>query len=146
MQKVHEFIGEVVCKDGWQPIETRMGSYVRFYPDRGLIFSNARSNAPSDLSQPSFRAVSGTARIALFALASYVLVLALCRRLPCGRSLISRSIGEALPDDALQRTFGALCIIYAKPDAIAIAEVELRKIAVQMLLASNADRCPSCRV
>jgi hypothetical protein len=74
-----------------------------------------------------------TARIALFVSAFYALVLALCRLLPYERSLTSRSIGEALADDALNSTFGALYVIYAKPDAIAIAEVELGKVAVQML-------------
>ena len=72
----------------------------------------------------------GTTRIALSASAFYVLVLALCRLLPYGRSLTSRSIGEALPNDSFDRTFGAFYVIYAEPDAIAIAEIEFGKIAV----------------
>jgi hypothetical protein len=78
----------------------------------------------------------GTARIALFASAFYVLVLALCRLLPYGRSLTSRSIGETLSNDAFDRALGAIYVIYAEPDAIAIAEIEFGKIAVQMLFAA----------
>src|SRR5271154_4539663 len=48
--------------------------------------------------------------------------------------LVSRSIGEPLPSDALQGEVGALHIVYAEPDTIAIPEVELGEIAVQMLL------------
>jgi hypothetical protein len=78
----------------------------------------------------------GIARIALVASAFYVLVLALCRLLPYGRSLTSRSIGEALPNDAFDRAFGAFYVIYAEPDAIAIAKIEFGKVAVQMALAA----------
>jgi hypothetical protein len=77
-----------------------------------------------------------TARIALSALAFYVLVLALCRLLPYGRSLRSRSIGETLSNDTFDCARGALYVIYAEPDAIAIAEIEFGKIAVQMLFAA----------
>ena len=55
------------------------------------------------------------------------------RFLPYGLSVTRRSIGEAFYNDPLHSTCGALHVIYAKLDAIAIAEIELRKIAVQML-------------
>ena len=78
----------------------------------------------------------GTARIALFALAFYVLVLALCRLLPYGRSFRSRSIGETLSNDTFDRAHGALYVIYAQPDAIAITKIEFGKVAMQMLFAA----------
>ena len=77
-----------------------------------------------------------TARIALSGSAFYVLVLALCRLLPYGRSLISRSIGEALSNDPFDRTFGAFYVVYAEPDAIAIAKIKFAEIPVQMALAA----------
>src|SRR6478672_8242737 len=61
---------------------------------------------------------------------------ALCLLFPCGRSVTRRSIGQTLANDAFQCALGALHIIYAKPDPIGIAEIELRKITVQMLLAA----------
>ena len=58
------------------------------------------------------------------------------RLLPYGLSVTSRPIGQPLADDALHGAGGALHVIYAEPNAIAIAEIELRQIAVQMLLAA----------
>ena len=78
----------------------------------------------------------GTARTALFASAFYVFVLVLYLLLPYGRSLRSRSIGEAFPNDAFDRALGALYVIYAKPNAIAIAKIEFGKVAVQMAFAA----------
>jgi hypothetical protein len=49
---------------------------------------------------------------------------------------MSRSIGKALPDDAFDRPFGALHVVYAKPHAVRISKIELRQIAVQVLLAA----------
>ena len=49
---------------------------------------------------------------------------------------MSRSISEALPDDALQRHLGSLGIVRAQPDAEAIPEIELGKVAMQMLLSA----------
>ena len=66
----------------------------------------------------------GTAWIALSASAFYVLVLALCRLLPYGRSFRSRSIGETLSNDTFDCTLGALYVIYAEPNAVAIAEIK----------------------
>jgi hypothetical protein len=77
-----------------------------------------------------------TARTAPFASAFYALVLPLCRLLPYGRSVISRSISKPLSDDALNRALGALHVIYAEPNAIAIAKVELSKVTVQVLFAA----------
>src|SRR6202051_995213 len=56
------------------------------------------------------------------------------RLLPYGLSVTSRSIGQPLADSALNRAGGALNVIYAEPNAVAISEIELRQIAVQMLL------------
>ena len=47
-----------------------------------------------------------------------------------------RRIGEAFAYDPFHGPRGTLNVVYAKPDAIAIAEIELREIAVQMLLAA----------
>jgi hypothetical protein len=47
---------------------------------------------------------------------------------------VSRLIGEALPNDAGQRAFRALRIIYVEADAIAIADVKFREVAVKVLL------------
>jgi hypothetical protein len=72
-----------------------------------------------------------TARIALFY--SVLVVAFALRLLPYGRSVTSRSIGNALADDALQSKFGASRVIYSKPHAIGMPEIELRQIAVEML-------------
>jgi hypothetical protein len=76
---------------------------------------------------------AGTAHIDLF----YFLALSpsfALRLLPYGLSVISRcSVSKPLSDDALYRAGSALNVIYAKPNAIGIAEIELREIAVQML-------------
>ena len=72
----------------------------------------------------------GTARIDLFYLASPVLAF---RLLPYGLSVTSRSIRQSLANSALNPTRGALNVIYAQPDAIAIASLCI------------ADRRPSCR-
>jgi len=47
---------------------------------------------------------------------------------------MSRSISEPLADDTHKGALGSLHVIYAEPDAIAIAEVEFAQIAVQMAL------------
>lgn len=47
---------------------------------------------------------------------------------------VSRSVSQPLPDDALQSALGALSVIYSELDAIAMAEIELADISVQMLL------------
>ena len=72
-----------------------------------------------------------TARIDLSYLALPVLAF---RLLPYGLSVTSRSIGQSLANCALNRTGGALHVIYALPDAIAIPEIELAQVAVQVLL------------
>src|SRR5690606_16137101 len=46
----------------------------------------------------------------------------------------SPPISEALSDHASNGHFGAVGIIYAKGDAVAVAEIELGKVAVQVLL------------
>src|SRR5271165_5369553 len=45
-----------------------------------------------------------------------------------------RSISKPLSNDAFQRAISTGHIINAKPDAVAIAKVELSKVAVQVLL------------
>ena len=101
----------------------------------GTIFRNARSNASSLSSTPSFRAVSTNRSNCLLSVI-FGSAFAFRRLFPYGLSVTSCSISEPLADDTFYRAFGALHIIYAKPDAIAIAEIKLRKIAVQMLLAA----------
>ena len=49
---------------------------------------------------------------------------------------MSLPVGEPLADDALNGPRSALNVIYAKPDAIGIAEIELGSIAVQMFFAA----------
>jgi hypothetical protein len=51
-------------------------------------------------------------------------------------SFVSRSIGEPFAHDALQRAFRTLAIVASEPNAIVIPEIELRKISVQMPLAT----------
>src|SRR5579885_149466 len=51
-------------------------------------------------------------------------------------SSTSRLIGEPLADHALQQAFGALGIVHAKRDAVVVAEIKLRQIAVQMIVAA----------
>jgi hypothetical protein len=48
------------------------------------------------------------------------------------QSRTSRSTGQALSFEALQGDFRALHIINLKPDAIAVAEIELGEIPMQM--------------
>src|SRR4051794_36929530 len=55
---------------------------------------------------------------------------------PYGLSVVRRRVGQSLSDDALHGAGGAFCIVYAQPHPIGIAEIELREIAVQMLLAA----------
>jgi hypothetical protein len=43
-------------------------------------------------------------------------------------------VSEPLSNDAFNRAFGALHVIYAKANAIAVPEIELRQISVQVLL------------
>ena len=49
---------------------------------------------------------------------------------------MSRSIGEAFADDALERQLCEVNVVDAEPDAEAIPEIELGKVAMQMLLAT----------
>lgn len=72
-----------------------------------------------------------TARIDLFylALPSFLV----CRLLPYGLSFVRRRIGKALAHNSLNGASGTLNVIYAKPHAIGITEIELCEITVQML-------------
>src|SRR5689334_13996249 len=56
------------------------------------------------------------------------------RLLPYGLSVTSLPVGQPLPNDALQRLLGARHVIHTPRDAVAIAEIELREIAMQVLL------------
>jgi hypothetical protein len=47
------------------------------------------------------------------------------------------SIGQALADDALGQFFGARAIVHAKSGAVVVAEIELGKVAMQMLRARD---------
>ena len=44
------------------------------------------------------------------------------------------SIGQTLANDALSQLVGALSVIHAKRNAVVMTEIELRQIAMQMLL------------
>src|SRR5208282_220723 len=78
---------------------------------------------------------SQTARIGAYSL-SLRSAFAFRLLFPYGLSVMSCPVFEALADDTLDHTRGTLYVIYAQPNAIAIAEIELRQIAVQMLLAT----------
>src|SRR5438128_2287971 len=75
-----------------------------------------------------------TARIVVCPSPLALAAFALCLLLPYGRSLTRRSIGQALAYGAFEGAPGALYVIYAKPHALAIAEIEFRQVAMQMLL------------
>ena len=51
-----------------------------------------------------------------------------------GLSSTSRSIGQPLADDTGKRPIGAHGIVSSKPDPVVIPEIELRKVAMQVLL------------
>ena len=70
-----------------------------------------------------------TARTASFYLVS-VSALAF-RLLPYSLSVTSRSIRQALPDDAFKRPLGALYVVNAEPHAVAVAEIELAWISTE---------------
>jgi len=75
-----------------------------------------------------------TARIDVFYSASPpALVLWL---LPYGLSVMRRPIGQPLADDSSHGASGTLHVIYAQANAIAIAEIELGSVAVQMFFAA----------
>jgi hypothetical protein len=82
----------------------------------------------------AFERSGETARIALLYSAFSSLTFRLL--FPYGHSVVRRPIGQPLPDDALQRSFGAFHVIYAETHAVAIAEIKFREIAVQMFLAA----------
>jgi hypothetical protein len=76
----------------------------------------------------------GTARIEPYlSSAAYFLVFLL---LPYGLSVSRPRIGEALSNDTLDCSLSALHIVNSETDAVAIAEIELRKISVQMAFAA----------
>ena len=53
-----------------------------------------------------------------------------------GPPLVSRSIGEALPNRATQRPLCPVKIVHAKGNAVGVAEIKLTQISVQMLLSA----------
>jgi hypothetical protein len=55
---------------------------------------------------------------------------------PYGLSVVRRSISEPFSDDAFQCAIGAGYIIDAEPNAMAVPEIELGKVTVQVLLAA----------
>jgi hypothetical protein len=74
-----------------------------------------------------------TARIEL----SYcvlALVSALRLLFPYGLSMVSLPVSEALSDDSLDCPFGALHVVYTKPNAVAVPEIKFGQISVQMFL------------
>ncbi len=82
--------------------------------DHGRLFGTARTG-PSYLALPSFLA---------------------CWLLPYSLSVTRRRIGETLAYNPLHGASGTFHVIYAEPNTIAIAKIELREIAVQMLFAA----------
>src|ERR1700729_1832529 len=76
----------------------------------------------------------GTAQIALCQ-SSVVYFLAFLL-FPYGLSVSRPRVSEALSNDTLDCSLSALHVVNTKTDAIAIAEIELRKIAVQMAFAA----------
>ena len=73
-----------------------------------------------------------TAHIEIF----YLVLLLAFRLLPYGFSVMRPHVGEALAYNPLNCERGALYVIYAQADTIAIAEIELRSVPMQMLLAA----------
>lgn len=80
----------------------------------------------------AYERLAETARIefSYFALPSFLA----WRLLPYGLSVMSCPVFEPLAEDAFYGPRGTLHVIYAEPDAIGIAKVELCQITVQMLL------------
>ena len=72
-------------------------------------------------------------------------VLALCLGPYRCRPSVSRLVGQPLPDDAFQRAIGALHVIYAEADAVAIAEVEFRRDSGANASLGSAGKRPSSR-
>jgi hypothetical protein len=58
---------------------------------------------------------------------------------------MSRSVGQALADDTYQRPLRARFIIVSETDAMVVAEIIFRKVAVQMLLAATNARLLASR-
>jgi hypothetical protein len=54
-------------------------------------------------------------------------------------------IGEPLPLGSVKNPDGSVFIINSERNAVAVAEVKLRQIAVQMLLRAVLIDAPSCR-
>jgi hypothetical protein len=48
----------------------------------------------------------------------------------------SRSVSQPLADDASDSAFGALDIIHAESDSVAVAEIELGEVTVKVFLAN----------
>jgi hypothetical protein len=73
-----------------------------------------------------------TARIGFSYLAplSPLQLLLAFRLLPYGLSVVTLPIGEPLPDDTTKAPLGALYVVNAEPNAVAVAEIELRQIPV----------------
>src|SRR6266446_2800006 len=82
---------------------------------------------------PAYGRFRQTARTEFSYSASAFPLVLVFRLLPYGLSVVSLPIRQPLPDNALQRSFGALYIINTEPNAIAVAEIELSKISVQVL-------------
>jgi hypothetical protein len=64
------------------------------------------------------------------------LIRALRRSSLPGRRAISGAIRESLAGSTLDRLFGPILIVDAKRDTVAIAEIKLGQIAVQVLLSA----------
>src|SRR5260370_27722164 len=58
------------------------------------------------------------------------------RLFPYGLSVTSGPIRETFAHDSFQCPLGSLYIIHTQPHAVAVAKIEFRQIAVQVLLAA----------
>jgi hypothetical protein len=64
---------------------------------------------------------------------------------PYGLSVSRRPISQTLADDASQSAFGTLYIVYAKPNAVAIAEIKLGKVTMQVAFLAGGRFCCGVR-
>src|SRR4051794_19051219 len=61
-----------------------------------------------------------------------------------GAGAVNPPIGQALADHAQQRCISTRRVVHAQSDAVGVAELELREVAVQVLLAAVlVDACHS---
>jgi hypothetical protein len=77
-----------------------------------------------------------TARTGSFYLVPTLPLALAFRLLPYGLSVVALPIGEPLADDTTKAPLGALYIVNAEPNAVAVSEIALCQISMQVLLAA----------